>query len=95
MKRIASDSAQPGPDPAGGDSFIRNRGDKRFEDCDHESDSSVASDVDLERLVEACEDAFGLAGYNDEEDVMTPPSGITFGMIRRARAALEARRAPR
>jgi hypothetical protein len=46
-----------------------------------------------EALVSACEEA--LAGpmmdeHDDEEDVMVPPSGITFGMIRRARAAIEA-----
>lgn len=45
----------------------------------------------LERLVEACEEAFGgpaMEDHPDEADVMYPPSGITFGMIRAARAAL-------
>lgn len=48
----------------------------------------------LEELVAACEAAFsGTDGmmdhYPDDEDVSTPGTGITFGMIRRARAALK------
>ncbi len=48
--------------------------------------------ADLERLVVACEDAYAgpeMDAHDDGEDISHPPSGITFGMIRRARAALE------
>jgi hypothetical protein len=44
-------------------------------------------------LVAACENAFAgelTADEPDDEDVSLPPSGITFGMIRRAREALAA-----
>jgi hypothetical protein len=56
----------------------------------------------LEVLVTACEKAFagpGMAvndddpdslGFPDDEDISSPPSGITFGMIRDARAVLGA-----
>lgn len=41
-------------------------------------------------LVEACVEAFDLPELVDEEDVMEPAVGITLGMVRRAREALEA-----
>lgn len=59
-----------------------------------------AVDSALECLVAACEEAFigGLdhpvddanevGPFADEEDVSSPPTGITFGMIREARKAL-------
>ena len=46
----------------------------------------------IEALIAACESAFAgdcMQEYEDDEDVAAPPMGITFGMIRRARAALE------
>lgn len=44
---------------------------------------------DLEALVAANEESFGADGdWDDDEDVSHPPTGITFGLIRRARAAL-------
>lgn len=45
-----------------------------------------------EELTAACETAFigeEDLDWSDDEDVSSPSSGITFGMIRRARAALE------
>jgi hypothetical protein len=44
----------------------------------------------LEELVAACELSFGADDdeFDDDEDISTPPTGITFGMIRRARAEL-------
>lgn len=45
----------------------------------------------LEELVAACESAFAddsMTEFDDDEDVSTPGTGITFGMIRRARLAL-------
>lgn len=45
----------------------------------------------LEELVAACESAFiggETAGFPDADDVTTPACGISFGVIRRARAAL-------
>ncbi len=45
--------------------------------------------TDLEALIAANEESFGADGdWDDDEDVSHPPTGITFGMIRRARAAL-------
>lgn len=47
--------------------------------------------IALNALVTACEEAFAgldMASFEDDADVSHPPSGITFGMIRRARAAL-------
>lgn len=56
---------------------------------------------DLEVLVSACEEAFigdldqpvegddEASPFEDDEDVSHPPSGITFGMIRRARRELQ------
>lgn len=48
----------------------------------------------LEILVAAVEEAFTGADLGDsfaeDEDVTSPPCGITFGMIRRARLALPA-----
>ena len=48
--------------------------------------------ADLETLVAACETAFvdDMGEFKDAEDISHPPIGITFGMIRRARAALDA-----
>jgi hypothetical protein len=49
----------------------------------------------VDELVTACEEAFAGAimdDFKEDEDVMSPPSGITFGMIRRARGAVEAMR---
>ena len=48
--------------------------------------------VSLDLLVSAVEDAYAgpeMANFADDEDIAHPPSGITFGMIRQARAALE------
>lgn len=55
----------------------------------------------LEALVAACEKAFAgpgtveddsdpdsFVGFPDDEDISSPPSGITFGMIRDARAVI-------
>lgn len=47
----------------------------------------------LDELVTACEQAFAgpkMATFGEDEDVSTPPTGITFGMIRRARGAVDA-----
>ncbi len=46
----------------------------------------------LQPLVEACENEFGsqIEDWRDDDDVTSPPCGITFGMIRRAREALRA-----
>lgn len=45
--------------------------------------------TELRVLVEACVEAYGVLGdWDDEEDVSLPPTGITFGQVRRARASL-------
>jgi hypothetical protein len=54
--------------------------------------SSLHSFRELEALVAACEAAYAgpnMAEFDDDEDISHPPSGITFGMIRRARAELD------
>jgi hypothetical protein len=45
----------------------------------------------VEELVAACEQRFAgpsMVDEPDDEDISHPPSGITFGMIRRARAEI-------
>ncbi len=57
------------------------------------TEKAATSDA-LRVLVEACEAAFigdggSLDVFEDDDDVTTPASGITFGMVRRAREALD------
>ena len=44
----------------------------------------------IERLIAACEREYLCADEPDDSDVSLPPSGITMGMIREARAELNA-----
>ena len=55
--------------------------------------SSAAYWYDLHDLIAACEREFAgpdMAVFPDDADVMHPASGITFGMIRKARVAHDA-----